>query len=224
MERTWLANELGAGRSIEAIAREVGKSPSTVGYWVSKYGLQSRHAERHRARGPVSEGALSALVAEGLTVQDMAERLGLGATSVRHWLRKYGLRTRRARFVSDSGVRERIAVRECRTHGLTTFVRTGSGGHYRCKRCRSEHVTRRRRRVKAALIAEAGGACVLCGYDRYPGALQFHHVDPMTKTFALSTRGVARSLEKAREEARKCVLVCANCHAEVEGGLATIPP
>jgi hypothetical protein len=33
---------------------------------------------------------------------------------------------------------------------------------------------------------------------------------------------VARSLERCREEARKCVLLCANCHAEVEGGIATV--
>ena len=73
-------------------------------------------------------------------------------------------------------------------------------------------------------MAEAGGRCVICGYDRFAGALQFHHVDPAGKAFALSTQGVARSLEKARAEAGKCVLLCANCHAEVEAGLASIPP
>jgi hypothetical protein len=26
-----------------------------------------------------------------------------------------------------------------------------------------------------------------------------------------------------REEAKKCVLLCANCHAEVEGGVAEVP-
>ena len=76
--------------------------------------------------------------------------------------------------------------------------------------------------MKQFLIDEAGGCCVLCGYDRFPGALQFHHLDPAEKSFALSVQGVGRSLEKARAEAAKCVLVCANCHAEVEGGLATI--
>jgi IS30 family transposase len=32
MDRDWLEAQLSAGRSIESIAREVGKSPSTVGY------------------------------------------------------------------------------------------------------------------------------------------------------------------------------------------------
>jgi hypothetical protein len=31
------------------------------------------------------------------------------------------------------------------------------------------------------------------------------------------------SIDAFREEMRKCVLLCANCHAEVEGGLITVP-
>lgn len=85
-------------------------------------------------------------------------------------------------------------------------------------------MNRRRRRVKDLLTAELGGACALCGYDRCPGALQFHHVDRTTKAFGLSTRGIARAYAIAREEAEKCVLLCANCHAEVESGFASLPP
>jgi hypothetical protein len=63
----------------------------------------------------------------------------------------------------------------------------------------------------------------LCGYDRSIAALHFHHIDPEQKSFGLALRGVARSLERCRAEARKCVLLCANCHAEVEAGLARLP-
>jgi len=84
-------------------------------------------------------------------------------------------------------------------------------------------VSARRRRVKLALIEAAGGACRLCGYDRYARALQFHHVDPREKAFAIADRGVARSLQRALEEASKCVLLCANCDAEIEAGIATMP-
>lgn len=34
--------------------------------------------------------------------------------------------------------------------------------------------------------------------------------------------GLTKSLESLREEARKCVLLCANCHSEVEWGVATL--
>ncbi len=110
----------------------------------------------------------------------------------------------------------------CRKHGLTDFVLEGRGYH-RCVRCRAERVAERRRKIKETLVAEAGGGCVLCGYSRCIAALQFHHVDPETKRFHLSRHGVARSIAKARAEAAKCALVCANCHAEIEHGFAVLP-
>ena len=79
-----------------------------------------------------------------------------------------------------------------------------------------------RRRLKQILVDEAGGRCVLCGYDGYAGALQFHHLDPSQKRFGLALGGLTRRLEEVRQEARKCVLLCANCHAEVEAGLVEV--
>jgi 5-methylcytosine-specific restriction endonuclease McrA len=71
------------------------------------------------------------------------------------------------------------------------------------------------------LVEEAGGGCSVCGYDRYLGALHFHHIDPETKSFTLAALGITRSLDAMRREIRKCVLLCANCHAEIEGGVVT---
>jgi hypothetical protein len=31
------------------------------------------------------------------------------------------------------------------------------------------------------------------------------------------------AIDSLRAEMRKCVLLCGNCHAEVEGGLTTLP-
>jgi 5-methylcytosine-specific restriction endonuclease McrA len=77
--------------------------------------------------------------------------------------------------------------------------------------------------MKEILVEEAGGRCALCGYDRYVGALQFHHLDPREKDFALAAEGLTRALDLARAEASKCVLLCANCHAEVQAGLGALP-
>jgi hypothetical protein len=115
-----------------------------------------------------------------------------------------------------------LLVRTCRTHGLTEFWLEGRG-YYRCKRCRAERVSDRRRKVKRILIKEAGGRCVLCGYDRCVAALHFHHLDPAKKSFHISMQGVSRSIAKARAETEKCVLLCANCHAEVEQGFTSLP-
>jgi Homeodomain-like domain len=222
MQREWLAAELEAGRSIEAIARATGRAPSTVAYWVNKHGLASRHAARHAAKGPVERGRIETLVEEGRSIRQIAAELDLSATTIRHWLDRYGLRTRGAGLRRQHDPAQTEIVRECRRHGWTLWVR-GKGGRLRCRRCRLEAVSARRRRVKEILVEEAGGRRRLCGYDRYPGALQFHHLDPADKTFALSSRGLARSLAKARDEVAKCVLLCGNCHAEVEAGIATIP-
>jgi 5-methylcytosine-specific restriction endonuclease McrA len=73
--------------------------------------------------------------------------------------------------------------------------------------------------MKAILVAEAGGACAECGYSRSVAALQFHHLDPAHKRFSVAGRGLTRSLAEARKEAQKCVLLCSNCHAEVEAGV-----
>jgi len=77
--------------------------------------------------------------------------------------------------------------------------------------------------VKQALVEDAGGACALCGYARCASALVFHHLDRDTKSFGLASHGVTRSLARAREETRKCLLLCANCHAEVEAGVRLLP-
>lgn len=113
-------------------------------------------------------------------------------------------------------------VLDCHVHGPAEFVRRPDGS-MRCKLCRSEAVSKRRRKVKAILVAEAGGACVLCGYARSVRALEFHHVNPSEKLFGLSAQGLARSIEAMRVEAKKCVLLCSNCHAEVEDGLRSVP-
>jgi 5-methylcytosine-specific restriction endonuclease McrA len=95
-------------------------------------------------------------------------------------------------------------------------------GYYRCGRCRGDRVSERRRRLKEVLVAEAGGRCQLCGYDRSVAALEFHHVDPATKAFGLAVGGLTRGLAACREEAAKCVLLCSNCHAEVEAGVQAL--
>lgn len=123
------------------------------------------------------------------------------------------------RWEIDRAIEEgrRTLHRDCKKHGWTAFVIENSG-RTRCRQCRMERVAEWRRRAKARLVEEAGGCCEICGYDRCLAALQFHHRDPKKKSFALSLRGVTRSMDKLREEAAKCALLCANCHAAVEVG------
>lgn len=78
-----------------------------------------------------------------------------------------------------------------------------------------DQVKRCQRRKKLFAIEQFGGKCEICGYDRCPGALAFHHKNPSDKEFTPSYVINSRSWENAKEELIKCMLLCANCHAEI---------
>lgn len=217
---------LAQGLSVEEIGRRYERNASTVAYWMRKYGLEAPDRETYAAKGGIERELLAQLVDEGRSIAEIAEALDRGKSTVRYWLRRHGLRTKtarragRAREPGEMGLLE--VERECGRHGLTGFA-VESRGYYRCKRCRSEHVAGRRRAVKAALVAEAGGCCCLCGYDRCVSALEFHHLDPATKRLGIAAGGLSHSLQTLRGEIAKCVLLCSHCHAEVESGTTALP-
>jgi len=84
----------------------------------------------------------------------------------------------------------------------------------------TEYYRIKRRRVKDTLVKENGGKCCICGYNRCFGALGFHHTEPSKKDFCV---GRQTGIHKARKEAKKCVLVCSNCHFEIHSGIVIIP-
>jgi transposase len=220
--RGQLADEFAQGKSLETIAREVGVHASTVGHWAARFGLRPPHAEKYARRGPPDREFLERLAGEGATLREMARAVDRSTATVRYWLERWRIerpdRRRRPPLPPDAP-RDRDLT--CPRHGLTGF-RLDHRQSYRCLRCRQEQVANRRRKVKRIVVAEAGGRCAECGYDRCVAALEFHHLDPSRKSFALSSKGVTRGIEQARNEARKCVLLCANCHAEVEAGVRVL--
>ena len=57
-----------------------------------------------------------------------------------------------------------------------------------------------------------GGRCQNCHYNKCLSALEFHHTDDNKDR---NVRDFVRgSLSKAIKEAKKCILLCANCHRE----------
>lgn len=221
MDRALLKRLLDDGHSLAEIGRRVELHESTVGYWVRRHGLLAVNHGKHAAKGALVRAELEGFVAGGMSIAQIAERVGRSDATVRHWLAEYGLRTRTSEMRRRTADKPNRIVLTCPRHGETNFQRRSEGG-YRCLKCRSESVAQRRRRVKQILVEEAGGACWMCGYERCIAALEFHHLNRAEKRFSLSERGVARSLARARAEASKCALLCANCHAEVEAGFVAL--
>lgn len=82
-----------------------------------------------------------------------------------------------------------------------------------------EESRERGRKFKIKCVEYKGGCCEKCGYDKYVGALQFHHLDPKEKGFALSKMKSHKFDKKIKEELDKCMLVCANCHFEIHSSM-----
>lgn len=82
--------------------------------------------------------------------------------------------------------------------------------------CNSCSVNKRRFKLKNKCVEYKGGECEKCGYSKCNRALEFHHLNPKNKKFNISGSH-CRSWEVVKEELDKCILVCSNCHKEIEG-------
>ena len=74
----------------------------------------------------------------------------------------------------------------------------------------------RRRRKKNSLFMQRVKlryGCSECGYKKCVSSLHFDHINPTTKTDMVS-RLVKKSMERLKNEMRKCRILCANCHGE----------
>lgn len=122
----------------------------------------------------------------------------------------FGQKLRSGPFPKDDlgKVKGRRVERKCKECGRIFHTKNASGV---CSTCKSR---KQRNTKRDIIIKECGGKCQVCGYDKCRDALCFHHVDPTKKSFNLSTSWHAK-LSKLREEASKCLLLCANCHFEI---------
>jgi hypothetical protein len=80
-------------------------------------------------------------------------------------------------------------------------------------KCGSCLVNQRRLVLKQKCVEYKGGKCERCNYNKSLRALTFHHIDPKEKDFSISGNH-CRSFESVKKELDKCILLCANCHAE----------
>lgn len=91
-----------------------------------------------------------------------------------------------------------------------------------CKSCKKEYSMQKtqetrisKRNLKLQLIMQKGGCCSKCGYNEFPAALEFHHVNPSQKEFEISKIKPDTSQEDIANELDKCILLCCRCHREL---------
>jgi len=90
-----------------------------------------------------------------------------------------------------------------------TEAKDGKQGH--CRGCANIKRTALYKKV-GLMKLEAG--CAHCGYNAHSHALQYDHLDPNTKTGAVSRLiSDMKCWSSIEKEMAKCQVLCANCHA-----------
>lgn len=102
----------------------------------------------------------------------------------------------------------------CKIHGTQYHKRYGKAKYPHCSACKIASRAKIRQEFKKRLVEHFGGCCEICGYNKSIKALEFHHKDPKTKSFEISSRNIT-NYAKLLAEALKCILICANCHREL---------
>ena len=81
---------------------------------------------------------------------------------------------------------------------------------------KSQDVINFRRRLKIALVKSFGNKCQVCGISYPQSVYDFHHLNPAEKEFGVGAQATTHSKADTAREAKKCIMVCANCHRLIE--------
>jgi hypothetical protein len=163
---------------------------------------------------------LEKYINEGISLNQISKETCKSLTSIRYWVKKHDLKSNFVSF-KDQGKTEYGETRFCprcqndvETKNFHQRRGKENSAVY-CKPCTSDQTLERSRLLKSQMVEYKGGCCVKCGYNKYLGALEFHHLDPSKKDFNPSKLKKYSFDDRVKIELDKCILVCSNCHREI---------
>lgn len=116
-------------------------------------------------------------------------------------------------------------IKEIQTGHLTSGAIKSCGclaEELNIKKDKTQPVVAFRKRIKIALVEAYGHKCACCGTVDDPCLYDFHHIDPKSKEFGIGSASTTRSRQAYVEEAKKCIMLCANCHRKIENNLISL--
>ncbi len=156
---------------------------------------------------------LKKLINKGYTISEIATELKSGRSTISYWLKKFNITT-------NNEQKPREKKHKCRKCGETDPKLFYGDDKEVCGECHLKRVNDTGRENRKYAIEQLGGKCQIqsCGYNKYIGALDIHHLDPNIKdTNFKSMRGWSKA--RIDKEIKNCILLCKNCHAEIHGGV-----
>lgn len=152
----------------------------------------------------MDKSILTSLVEKQLSQRQIAKELNCSQGSVKHWLKKFGLKTfSTSNFTRTSNQKIGTLCKLCDKETI--------GSRKICSSCRTKL---RRHRNKERAVQLKGGKCEICKWVGNIVAFVFHHLDPTIKEFGIGSCS-NKSWDSILTELDKCQLLCANCHLTI---------
>jgi len=167
---------------------------------------------------------LETMIDDGKSLNQISKDMGKSLTTIRYWVKKHNIKFETKNFSSQIKKeygKSRVCPKCKNDCNIDQFYnRRGKiGGSVYCKKCTTDQVVERTRKLKQDMVDYKGGSCEICGYNKYIGALDFHHKNPNEKDFTIAHIRQYKFDDIIKNELDKCMLVCSNCHREIHGGL-----
>lgn len=156
---------------------------------------------------------LETLVSQRLSIRSIAQEVDVSPSTIRYWLRVYGLKTK-AQRTWGLNRSTHLPCRFCGESRRELFYGNKGGT---CAKCHNQDCIRRQRETKLKCISHLGGQCIHCGHNKFIASLAIHHLDPSIKDVSFRTLK-SWSWKRIEVELKTCILLCQNCHCALHSG------
>lgn len=173
----------------------------------------------------INKEEFTAFILQGWTVKELQDFYKISRSTVYSYKNKWNLvgvsPNSSKRIVDREG-----ETKKCSSCGtVKPLIEFYSNGYQpngrkkykgKCKSCDHRSRTDGQTSKIISILSELGKEyrCEKCGYDKNTAAITFHHLNPLEKEFTIAEISKTLSQSKLKEEIKKCVVLCHNCHME----------
>lgn len=211
------------GLSQRAISVVTKISRTKIQRKLKKYNIQTNRYVRYIPT--ISKEDMENHINNNLSIRELSKLFSVGESKIKTMLKNYGLKTKNVKNKDNIEITTTNlkVCAKCKIKKKLSYFYVSKKGkiHSWCRECNNKESYSKQTSIKSKAVNYKGNMCNLCSYNKYNGALEFHHLNTNNKDFNISDLRTY-SWEKLKNELDKCVLLCANCHREIHAGVTKL--